>query len=866
MKAVKIAKLAEQYNTTAEKITDALTRAGIAFPKDTVAGADAEQALAALTAVFGEPEQKPVKKTAAKKTTAKTAAKDEKAEAGDAEKAPAKKTAAKKTTAKTEKTAKAAKETAEKAPAKKAAPKAKAEKTETKAAAKAEKPEKAEPKTAAKAEKPVKAEKETAEKAPAKKAAPKAKPEKADTASEAKAKPAAPAAAKPAAKTVQIAPRATVRELAEALGKRPNDVISELMKGGELAGINQTVKEASAVKVAAAFGIKLEFGSAPKPAAPAAAPAPKAKAAKTVQVAAPVIVKDLAEALGKRPNEIITELMKFGELAGINQAVSEANAIKLTARYGMTLEISSAPKPAAPAAAPTPKAKPVEPEVLVPRPPVVTFLGHVDHGKTSLQDAVRHTRVVAGEAGAITQHIGASTIEYNGQKITFIDTPGHEAFTSMRARGANVTDIAVLVVSAAEGFKTQTVEAMNHALAAKVPIVVAANKMDLPDANYDQVLLNMQQNNLGSEDWGGTVGVVKVSAKTGMGLDDLLERILLEAEMLELKANPRKPAEGVVLEAQSEQGLGSTASVLIQNGTLRVGDIALCGEHYGKVRALISDRGERLKSAGPSTPVKVVGLSGVPGAGDKLTVAANEKSARQEAERRVAEKRNSMSGVSSIASADDIFSRLNSKSIKTLNIVIKSDVRGSGEAIEQSLAKLPSDKVKADILLNSVGAITENDVMLAAASQGMVVGFHVRVNPGVNDLAKRQGVEIRLYSIIYELLEDITDALAGQLAPEKRETTLGKARILQIFELSKGGKVCGCRVESGLIRVGAKVRVQRDSELIYNGEIVSLRHFQNDVKEMKAGMECGIRLDNFADFLPGDKIEAYDVELKKASL
>ena len=584
-------------------------------------------------------------------------------------------------------------------------------------------------------------------------------------------------------------------------------------------------------------------------------------------MAPPVIVKNLAEALGRRPNEVITELMKFGELAGINQPVSDGNAVKVAARFGAKLELSRAAKPApAPAPAPAPKAKPAVPEVLVERPPVVTFLGHVDHGKTSLQDAIRHTHVVAGEAGAITQHIGASTIEYQGHKITFIDTPGHEAFTSMRARGANVTDIAVLVVSAAEGFKAQTIEAMNHALAAKVPIIVAANKMDLPDANYDQVLLNMQQNNLGSEDWGGTVGVVKVSAKTGAGLDDLLERILLEAEMLELKANPRKPAEGVVLEAQSEQGLGSTASVLIQNGTLHVGDIALCGEYFGRVRALINDRGERVKAAGPSMPVKVVGLSGVPGAGDKLTVAVNEKAARQEAERRVAEKRSAMSGVSSIASADDIFSRLNSKSIKTLNIVIKSDVRGSGEAIEQSLAKLPHDKVKAEILYNSVGAITENDVMLAAASQGMVVGFHVRVNPGVNDLAKRQGVEIRLYSIIYELLEDITDALAGQLAPEKRETTLGKAKILQIFELSKGGKVCGCRVESGLIRVGSKVRVFRDAELIYNGEIISLRHFQNDVKEMKSGMECGIRLDNFADFVPGDRIEAYDIELKKASL
>ncbi len=586
---------------------------------------------------------------------------------------------------------------------------------------------------------------------------------------------------------------------------------------------------------------------------------------RTVKLETPIIVKVLAEAVGRKPNELISDLIKLGELAGINQAVSEANARKLCRNYGYELEIGKAEKTPVPVA--PVKVKPQDPpEKLVERPPVVTFLGHVDHGKTSLQDAVRKTHVVDREAGHITQHIGASTVKFNGKQITFIDTPGHEAFTSMRARGANSTDIAVLVVSATEGFKAQTVEAMNHALAAKVPIIVAINKIDLPDADPDKVLLHMQQNGLHSEDWGGSVGTVRVSAKTGEGLDALLERILLEAEMLELRANPKKPAEGIVLEAQIEQGLGPTAHVLIQNGTLHVGDAAICGDCYGKVRSLISDHGERLKAAGPSTPVKVVGLSGAPEAGAFLTVMESEKAARQEVERRIAEKRSAMSGGSSVMTAEDLFSKLNNASQDTLHILIKSDVRGSGEAIAQSLAKLPSDKIKAEVILNAVGAITENDVMLAAAAHGILVGFHVRVNPGVNDLAKRQNVEIRLYSIIYELLEDISDALAGKLAPEKRETQIGAAKILQIFELSKGPKICGCRVDSGLVKVGAHARVRRGGELIYNGVIASLRRFQDDVKEVKSGLECGIRLDNFNDFAPGDEIEVYEIELKKATL
>ena len=585
----------------------------------------------------------------------------------------------------------------------------------------------------------------------------------------------------------------------------------------------------------------------------------------TITLSSPIVVKTLADAIGRKPNEVLTDLIKLGELSGINKTVSDANARKICEAAGFELVIGAAPKAAAPEPV-TLREREVDESKLVPRPPVVTVMGHVDHGKTSLQDAIRHTNVTAGEAGAITQHIGASTVEFEGKHITFIDTPGHAAFTSMRARGANITDIVVLAVSAVEGFKPQTVEAMNHALAADVPIIVAANKMDLPGADYDQVLLHMQQNNLTSEDWGGKVGVVKVSAKTKEGLPDLLERILVEADMLELKADPTGPAEGVVLEAQLEQGLGPTSHVLIQNGTLKVGAPILCGSCWGKARMLIDDKGKRIKEVKPGFPVKVVGLSGVPEAGDQLLVMGSEKEARQEAERRSEEKRTEQLATSNISTADDLFNKLNNEGRRSLNVIIKSDVKGSGEAIAQSLQELPSDKIKVEVIANSVGSICDNDIELAAATNALVVGFHVQVSPGVNDLAAKRHVEIRLYTIIYELLEDITDALAGKLEPEKRETVTGKARILQIFELSKGPKICGCKVESGIVKVGAKARVRRSKELIYNGEVTSLRHFKEDVKEVKAGLECGIRLDNFADFVEGDEIEFYNIELKKASL
>ena len=593
-----------------------------------------------------------------------------------------------------------------------------------------------------------------------------------------------------------------------------------------------------------------------------------------IHIKPPVVVKALADAMGKRPNEVISSLMMMNVLASINQTIDTEVAQKVAEKMGFTLVVDSKrDKDEHQKREETEEVDPEDmeyddsPKDLKPRPPIVTFMGHVDHGKTSLQDAIRKTHVAAGEAGGITQHIGASSVVLDGRAITFVDTPGHEAFTQMRARGANVTDIVVLVVAADDGFMPQTIEAMNHALAAKVPIVVAMNKCDLPDADIQKVLLHMQQNNLMSEDWGGTVAAIPVSAKTGAGIDDLLERILLEAEMLELQANAKRPGLAYVLESQLEQGLGATASVVVKNGSLRVGDPIICGEYYGKIKTLIDFRGKRVAVAPPSTPVKVVGLSGVPEAGTRMAVCKNINEAKQLAEARGDSNRiEALSSKTAGASLEDLFSQMDDSKKNSLKVIVKSDVRGSSEAIVESLKKLPSEKISVDVLHTGVGAITENDVLLAASSDAIVVGFHVRVNPGVNDLAKKSNVEIRLYSIIYELIEDITDALAGRLEPEKREKDIGTVKILKIFQLSKGPKICGCMVEKGVARTGAKARVFRNNELIFNGEVRSLRRYQDDVKEVHQGLECGIRLDNFMDFTEGDIIQLYEIELKKATL
>lgn len=661
-----------------------------------------------------------------------------------------------------------------------------------------------------------------------------------------------------------------VKDLAGKYGLSPKDVIRELIEQGGL----DNVKNASStippesLEIAELVCEDLAAKKHPKKETEAAGPAEA-----EVTITPPIVVKALAEALGKKPNEVVSGLMRMNVLASINQTVTPEVATEFAKKCGIKLVVGAKEKEAKPETAedtehPEDFEYKDNPKDIVPRCPIVTFMGHVDHGKTSLQDRIRKTDVAGGEAGGITQHIGASVVNLNGKTITFVDTPGHEAFTAMRARGANVTDIVVLVVAADDGFMPQTIEAMNHAKAAGVPIIVAINKMDLPDANADKVLLNMQQNNLMSEDWGGSVAAIRVSARTGMGIQDLLERILLEAEMLELKANPKRPGIAYVLESQLEQGFGPTASIVVKNGTLKVGDPILCGEFWGKVKNLTDYRGQRIKSAGPGTPVKVAGLSGVPEAGTKLVVCSSEHHAKELAEARAEKKREEslLSTSASGASLEALFSKMESDKKQSLCVVLKADVNGSCEAIVESFKKLPSDKITINVIHAGVGAITENDVLLAASSHGIVVGFHVRVNPGVNTLAKKENVEIRLYSIIYELIEDITDALTGRLAPEKRERELGVAKILQIFELSKGPKVCGCVVEKGVVKVGAKARVFRRGELIFNGEVRSLRRFHDDVREVKQGLECGIKLDNFADFDVNDVIQIYDIELKKATL
>jgi len=594
--------------------------------------------------------------------------------------------------------------------------------------------------------------------------------------------------------------------------------------------------------------------------------------ANEIHLKSPIVVKAVAEALGKKANQVVAELMGMKIMASMNQTIDNSVAKDLCKRFGKELVIDHREKSEHTAKSQDKIEQPEsitmvdKEEDMKPRPPVITFLGHVDHGKTSLQDYVRDTHITKGEAGGITQHIGATAVNFQGHPITFIDTPGHEAFNSMRERGANLTDIAILVVAADDGFKPQTLEALKFARAAKVPIIVAINKCDLPAADPDKILLQMQQNELMSEDWGGDVAAIRVSAMTGDGVDDLLERVVLESEMLEIKGNPNRPAVGTVLESQLEQGLGPTTNTLITKGTLKVGDSIVCGEHFGKVKALIDAAGKRLKVAGPSTPIKVVGLSGTPEASDQLAVCKNEKEARRFAEEQTRNRKIEALEGKQGTSLDDLFGMMDHGKRNDMKLVLKSDVKGSGEAIIQSFDKLPQEKICVDVVYHGVGAITESDVTMAATSGAILAGFHVRVNPGVNKLAKDKGVEIRLYSVIYELLQDVEDALLGRLDPDKREIERGEGKILQIFSTSKGPNICGCMIDSGSVKINDKVRVHRDDELIYNGSVQSLRRFQDDVKEVKAGLECGIRLDNFKDFLEGDKLEIYDIELSQASL
>lgn len=586
-----------------------------------------------------------------------------------------------------------------------------------------------------------------------------------------------------------------------------------------------------------------------------------------IRLKTPVTVRDLATALKKKPNELIIQLMGLNIFAAINQVLDIEVVEKICEKNGKKFvqerrEKGNHPVFERKASAIAAAANAGRTRKKVGRPPVVVFMGHVDHGKTTLQDYIRKTRVAAGEAGGITQAIGASVAQYGDQTITFLDTPGHAAFTAMRARGANATDVAVLVVAGPEGVMPQTVEAINHAKAAGVPIIVAMTKCDLHGCDKDRLLRQLQENGIQPEEWGGDTAVIPCSGITGDGVGELLERILLEAEMLELNADPDAPFEGLVIEAQMEAGMGPTANILVRNGVLRQGDWFSCGSTYGKARALLDTHGKRLAKATASTPVKIMGFNGVPEAGDRVVWQPDEKSAKAAAEEELQRKRLEAISAPRATSIEELIKQMNegASSVVELNIVLKTDVRGSLEAISDAVSAIKSNKIAVKIVHGGVGEVTDSDVVLAAASKAIIVGFHVRVMPSVNRTAKQKGVEIRLYSIIYDLLDDIEDVMRGRLTPEIRETLVGEAEIAQVFNITKAGKICGCRVTSGTIKLNQKAKVFRQKDMIYSGLVASLKHFKEDVKEMRAGQECGIRLDNFEDFEVGDRIQVFAVE------
>ncbi|HUP19894.1 MAG TPA: translation initiation factor IF-2, partial [Gemmatimonadota bacterium] len=501
------------------------------------------------------------------------------------------------------------------------------------------------------------------------------------------------------------------------------------------------------------------------------------------------------------------------------------------------------------------------PETLVARPPVVTILGHVDHGKTSLLDVIRRTNVASGEAGGITQRIGAYQIQHNGRQITFLDTPGHEAFTAMRARGAMATDIAILVVAADDGVMPQTGEAIDHARAAGVPMVVAVNKIDLPDARPDRVKQELSQRNVMVEDYGGEVLSADVSAKTGEGVDELLQKVLLQAEMLDLRANPDRPARGVVIEAELDRGMGPVATILVTTGTLRVGEPFICGLYDGKVRALLDERGNAVESAGPAHPVRVLGFSGVPEAGDTFSIMPGEKEARDMGQRRQRlQREQGFRRSKEPTTLEELYAQVQAGGVARLNVILKGDVGGSVEALADELQKLSTEEVQVEVLHRGAGGITESDVLLAAASDAIIIGFHVRPDARARAAAEREGVDIRLYRVIYEAVEDVKKAMEGLLTPEEREVVLGSAEVRETFKVPRAGTIAGCFVAEGAIPRTARVRLIRDGVEVYEGTIASLRRFKEDVREVREGYECGINLDGYNDVKVGDVIEAYKVE------
>ena len=590
---------------------------------------------------------------------------------------------------------------------------------------------------------------------------------------------------------------------------------------------------------------------APKP-EPVAAP--EEDEIRTMEIPETLTVKELAEKIGKSGAEIVKCLMKKGIMAAINQTVDFDTAVSVGEEYNVIFE----PEVEKDIFEEAFKQEEEDESVLEPRPPVVVVMGHVDHGKTSLLDAIRHSHVTSREAGGITQHIGAYTVEINGSPITFLDTPGHEAFTAMRLRGAMITDIAVLVVAADDGVMPQTIEAINHAKAAGVEVIVAINKIDKPSANPDRVKQELVEYGLVAEDWGGETICVPVSAQTKEGIDTLLEMIILTAEMKELKANPNKPARGAIIEAQLDKGRGPVATVLVQEGTLNVGDPIVAGAAYGKIRAMMDDKGRRVKKAGPSKPVEILGLSEVPAAGETFYVAANEKQARQLAESVIAKSRKDMlKDTPQKVSLDDLFNQIQSGNVKELNIVVKADVQGSVEAVKQSLEKLSNDEVRIRIIHGGVGAITESDVMLATASNAIIIGFNVRPEPSAKAFADEEKVDVRLYRVIYNAIEDITAAMKGMLDPVYEEKVIGHAEVRQLFKASGVGVIAGSYVLDGKFQRNAQARILRDNIVVYEGEIESLKRFKDDVKEVNTGYECGLVFKKFNDIKEGDIVEAF---------
>ena len=576
----------------------------------------------------------------------------------------------------------------------------------------------------------------------------------------------------------------------------------------------------------------------------------------TVKIPDEIGVGELASRMKKTGAEVVKTLMKNGVMASMSDIIDFDTAAIIAEELGCKVEHEVIV---------TIEEKLIDtaedkPEDLVPRAPVVVVMGHVDHGKTSLLDYIRHAHVAAGEAGGITQHIGAYQVEVQGKTITFLDTPGHEAFTAMRARGAMITDIAILVVAAEDGIMPQTVESINHAKAAEIPIIVAINKMDKPEANPERIKQQLTEYGLVAEEWGGDTIICPISAKTGMGIDNLLEMVTLTAEVAELKANPNRAAQGTVIEARLDKGRGPVATLLVQNGTLHQGDIIIAGTAVGRVRAMVDDKGGRLTDAGPSVPVEITGLSEVPGAGNTFNAVADERLARELVEQRKEEAKAKANAPIQKVSLEDLFSQIQAGEVKDLNIIVKADVQGSAEAVKSSLEKLSNDEVRVRVIHSGVGAISESDVMLAATSKAIIVGFNVRPDAAARDSAARSNVDMRMYRVIYDAINEVEAAIKGMLAPKFKEVDLGRAEVRNVFRITGVGMVAGCYVLDGKMQRGAQMRLLRDNIVIYDGAIASLQRFKDSVKEVAAGYECGITFEKFQDIKEGDIVEAYIME------